>query len=210
MPTRRLFNLFTLALGAALIGAGVVNIVSAHGGDASRIHGCVKNHDDDDDDGRRGHLYIVGPDDACKKKETALDWNIQGPQGPAGPQGPKGDTGPQGATGPQGPQGPAGPQGQTGSTGPTGLSGAEIVTGQSVAAATDVQVADAVCPAGKKVIGGGGEIVGPTLGNKTVALFLSKPRTPPLSEGWTAGGRRIVFTDQAWSVTAYAICAFTN
>ena len=48
---------------------------------------------------------------SCDKKETALAWNVQGPQGE------KGDTG---ATGPQGPAGPAGPQGPDGPAGPKG------------------------------------------------------------------------------------------
>jgi len=47
----------------------------------------------------------VQADAACKARESALEWSVQGPSGPAGAQGPKGD---QGAQGPQGPAGAGG------------------------------------------------------------------------------------------------------
>jgi hypothetical protein len=76
-----------LTVATAAFGLGVYT--SAHGGDTSRIHGCVDN--------RTGALRIVGATQNCTAgKETALDWNIAGP------------TGPQGIRGPEGPQGPAG------------------------------------------------------------------------------------------------------
>lgn len=86
----------------ALIGLGVVAILllggatfaSAHGGDTSQIHSCVKN----------GNLRIVGANETCKNNETALDWAQQGIRGVPGPQG---------ATGPQGTQGPQGTPGTT-------------------------------------------------------------------------------------------------
>ena len=89
---------FTVA-GAAL-GLGIY--VSAHGGDTSRIHGCVDN--------RTGTLRIIGATQTCvASKETALDWNIAGPTGPQGVQGA---------------EGPAGPQGLPGIAGSPGLPGA--------------------------------------------------------------------------------------
>jgi hypothetical protein len=80
-----------------LVGLGVVAVLllggvtfaSAHGGDASQIHSCVKG----------GNLRIVGADETCRNNETALDWNQQGAQGVPGPQGP---AGPQGVQGPPG------------------------------------------------------------------------------------------------------------
>jgi hypothetical protein len=62
----------------------------------------------------------------CSSKEQMVEWNIQGPQGPAGPQGlvgPQGLTGPQGPQGPQGVGGPQGPQGPKGDVGPQGPAG---------------------------------------------------------------------------------------
>jgi hypothetical protein len=68
-------------VGALGVAAGTF-LVSAHGGDTSKIHACVKNSN--------GTLRIVGANDTCANNETALDWNIQGPPGPSGPPGPTG------------------------------------------------------------------------------------------------------------------------
>jgi len=71
---------------------GTTGLLYAHGGDANLIHACV-NH---------GKLRIVGPTEACKTSETALDWNIQGIKGDTGVTGGTGETGSTGATGAQG------------------------------------------------------------------------------------------------------------
>jgi len=63
------------------------------------INGCVKDD---------GQLRIVDGPGSCKHQETAIQWNVTGPQGP---QGPAGAAGASGAPGPQGPQGPQGPPG---------------------------------------------------------------------------------------------------
>ena len=78
------------------------------------IYGCV--------DGS-GALRIVSRAGECKKKETALAWNQQGPVGPQGAKGATGAAGPAGAAGPTGPQGPQGVQGLTGTTGLQGIAG---------------------------------------------------------------------------------------
>lgn len=72
--------------GVGLLGAivGTV-IVSAHGGDVTKIHACVKTS--------TGTIHIVGANDTCAGNETALDWNIQGVQGAPGPTGMPGPTG---------------------------------------------------------------------------------------------------------------------
>ena len=125
-----------------------------------------------------GVLYEVkvNPTSAphCLRHDTVIDWNQTGPQGaagpagatgtqgpagdtgPAGPQGPKGDTG---ATGPQGPAGDVGPAGPQGPQGPGGVSGYQVVTKAvtftDAPGATLQEYADAYCPTGKKLIGGG-------------------------------------------------------
>ena len=63
-----------------------------------------------------GFLRLVGAPSDCRRNETAVQWNAQGPAGPTGPAGPAGLTGATGATGPAGPQGPAGPEGPAGSS----------------------------------------------------------------------------------------------
>lgn len=93
---------------------------------------------------KNGNLYNVVVDQLpqdCHSGDTAVQWDVTGPQGPTGPTGntgPAGPTGPQGpagadgATGPTGatgPQGPTGPQGATGATGPQGPQGDTGPTG---------------------------------------------------------------------------------
>ena len=76
-----------------------------------------------------------------------------GPAGPAGPQGPKGEAGPQGPAGEKGAtgaQGPAGPQGVAGSAGIT-----EAYSAHVTVPAGAFRFTEAVCPAGKRVLGGG-------------------------------------------------------
>ncbi len=57
----------------------------------------------------------------CSTSQTALQWNVEGPQGPAGAAGAQGPQGPQGPQGLQGPQGTAGPQGPSGARGVVAL-----------------------------------------------------------------------------------------
>jgi Collagen triple helix repeat (20 copies) len=103
---------FTAALGTAIVGAfTVVNLGAA---DATAITACV-NRDS-------GAIRIVSPSQQCKKTESRVVWNVQGP---AGPQGPAGLPGPQGLAGAVGPQGPQGVQGVTGATGAVGAAGPE-------------------------------------------------------------------------------------
>lgn len=87
-----------------------------------------------------------------------------GPQGPIGLQGPQGVTGLTGLQGPEGEQGPAGPQGATGAqgpAGPAGVSGLVTVNATSAMLGTAAKVGvNAVCPAGKKVLGGGALVQG--------------------------------------------------
>jgi Collagen triple helix repeat (20 copies) len=110
----------------------------------------------------------------------AVSWNATGPRGRTGATGPVGATGATGAAGATGPQGPAGPQGLQGPVGPTGATGATGATGPAGAtgpqggpgisnyqivtstttytAPQDYTVqpyADAFCPAGTSLLGGG-------------------------------------------------------
>ena len=60
----------------------------------SLITGCVAK--------KTGILRVPLGDDGCRKDETPLTWNQEGPEGPIGPEGPKGDQGDPGIQGPQG------------------------------------------------------------------------------------------------------------
>jgi hypothetical protein len=79
-----------------------------------------------------------------------------GPAGPQGPQGAQGGPGLQGATGERGPQGPAGPVGPSGSQGPAGTAAITEAYSEHVTVEADgFAFTQAMCPAGKRVIGGG-------------------------------------------------------
>lgn len=134
-----------VALGVILPVVGAASWVAASENPAPTIHACVQRDS--------GQVRIVGANEQCRRSETALAWNAEGPAGPAGaagpagpaaapgdigPAGPAGDPGPagpagatgnagsQGEMGPVGPQGevgPAGPQGEPGPAGPQGATG---------------------------------------------------------------------------------------
>jgi hypothetical protein len=91
-----------------------------------------------------------------------------------------------------GPDGLAGPDGAPGATGASlpGISGYEIVVGPTT---FYQQYAVAICPGGKRALGGGG-----TVPESTSALYRSFP-SGGIGSGWTAQGH----TD----AQAYAICA---
>lgn len=106
---------------ASLMVVAFAAVAGAHGGDADRIHACVRvtggGGDDDEEAGpRQGRLRIVGADATCRPGEEPLDWNIEGPQGLQGPAGPPGA------------EGPAGPPGVPGPAGGSGLVAAEEVS----------------------------------------------------------------------------------
>jgi hypothetical protein len=157
-----------------------------------------------------------------------------GPPGSAGPPGPTGATGPpgpggQGGTGPAGPQGPPGPTGGVGPAGPAGAVGAQgpagptgpqgpagaggtltttVVTSQDASgqAIHSLMSAQADCPAGAILTGGGGFVsnsVAAEQGN--VQLVGSRPS----GNGWQATGvvNSALGSSQVMEVTAYAICA---
>lgn len=100
--------------------------VLAYPCNAQQIYACVNKSD--------GTIRIVSSADSCKKSESPLSWNTQGPVGPAGPTGP---TGPQGPTGPAGPQGPAGPPGEPGPLDVTVDCGAGETVGGALAQAAN-------------------------------------------------------------------------
>ena len=110
-----------VAVGTVIVAVTASGVAAAaiHAGteDAAIIHACVSNS---------GVPRIVESAQDCRRNETFLTWNKEGPQGPAGPQGvagPQGPAGPQGETGPQGPAGANGAPGPEGAIGPTGAQG---------------------------------------------------------------------------------------
>ena len=130
-----IFGLLAGVIGLTVGGIAYATIPDSGGA----IHGCYK---------KNGDLYVVDEAGSCKKHETALDWNAQGPQGP------------QGLQGLQGPQGDQGDKGDKGDPGLPGLPGVGIGTPYSRSAALSVFAGDAGtvsrdCDEGDFVLSGG-------------------------------------------------------
>jgi hypothetical protein len=132
----------------------------------------------------------------------------KGDHGPAGADGPKGDTGPQGPAGPQGATGPAGPagatgaDGATGATGPAGVSGYTVV--EQVQSGTGRIDAEADCPPGKNVVGGGGYV---TAGDtSTAAIVWNTPNDT--DTGWVV--RLETSGAGPYTLKVRAICALAS
>ena len=66
---KRFVPLLVVFLLGIIVNQGI-SIAIAHGGNVNFIHSCVANKD--------GSIRIVGPNDLCKGKETAVDWNQNG------------------------------------------------------------------------------------------------------------------------------------
>ncbi|MFL5608507.1 MAG: hypothetical protein ACJ8AD_18780, partial [Gemmatimonadaceae bacterium] len=126
------------------------------------------------DPGAKGDIGPTGPAGA------------QGPQGLKGDKGDKGDsgaTGAQGATGPAGATGAQGPQGPTGPQGPAGASAWEQVNQPGVIMQKTTGVLTALCPAGKKALGGGFSITNTANGNVNLTVLESRPNAT--GSGWS-------------------------
>jgi hypothetical protein len=172
------------------------------------ITGCYSTH---------GLLRVIdaASGETCQPGETQITWSQTGPQGlacPQGPQGPQGPLGPQGPQGPQGPVGPAGPQGPQGPAGTSGVTGYEVVTTESAFDSSTPKFAEVTCPAGKVVLGGGGEAFAsaadPNRDQAPLAIFLNEPAgNIPNNNAWVVGAREVSDYSQDWSVHTYAICA---
>ena len=69
---RMWFGLIVGAVAASCVGVAIGSI-----GSGGTIHGCYQNSN--------GNLRVIDPTSAaCRGGETALDWNVQGPQEPPG------------------------------------------------------------------------------------------------------------------------------
>ena len=207
----------------ALIATGVVAAVAlgtglafgAIPGAGGVIQGCYKANN--------GQLRLVDSASDCRPSELSISWNqqgIQGPpgppgpkgdkgdpgiQGPPGPPGPKGDKGDPGIQGPPGPPGPKGDKGDPGPPGPSGLSGLQVVTSPPlVVGLFDFGHAEATCPAGKTLIGGGGRIGSPGPFVSADAGYLEQ--SYPSGNTWFVRGHNTgPFIDV--DLVAYAFCA---
>jgi hypothetical protein len=98
---------------------------------------------------------------------------------------------------PVGPQGPAGPQG------PPGASGLQLLSGSGASNSSSPKSQQQDCPAGKRVVGGGGVITG-----SAANTFLSTSRPTDAGTGWIVTGRESSAGNAgSWAVQTWVVCA---
>jgi hypothetical protein len=177
--------------------------------------------------GAKGDVGPQGPQGPQGLKGDVGATGAQGPAGAAGAQGPKGDTGLQGqqgpqglqglpgapgAQGPQGLQGPQGVPGPQGFAGVNGVSGYERVQGDSPTlqlAPTVTSSVSVACPAGKRAVAGGFEMV--SMSSQSLSVIGSLPVDTTTSSSW-----RVAFRNSTTGsisniqVRVHAICAFVQ
>lgn len=170
-----------IVVGVAVLGTltGVAYATGVVGTSTSVLNACKLNG--------IGTIRLVDDPAKCNAKyETAVAWNVVGPQGAVGAPGKdgangidgkdgapgaKGETGATGGAGAPGPTGPVGPQGQTGPQGPAGTLSPEYVQANWTLPGSYVhaflsaveEYRTIACPDGKLAIGGGFDSVVPTI-----------------------------------------------
>ena len=78
-------KMIAVVLGLAVAGGtGATLGLAAGNGAGTTIAACVN---------KAGEPRFVAAGTTCRRDETTVSWNVQGPQGPAGPQGPQGPQG---------------------------------------------------------------------------------------------------------------------
>jgi len=111
----------------------------------------------------------------------------------------------EGVPGPAGPPGPQGPQGEPGPEGPAGVTDIELVDEAYPADGFNVKFANAECPDGKKVLGGG---IGNPSGYASLAPVDNRPHDD--LGGWFG---QVHVADVSnpppfdWGIIVYAVCA---
>lgn len=197
---------------AFALGTGIPVAMAAVSGDGEGqvIHACA---------GPNGQLRVVAAEEPCRKPETRLSWNQQGPaglpgqNGAQGEPGPRGDPGPPGPRGEQGPAGPPGARGEPGEQGPPGpagsraVDGLEIVTKLSARDSSTWRMLGVNCPTGKVAISGGVSLSTMTTGS--VALIASRPslhRQDGLPGGWMGIATELTPYEGDWDMEVQAIC----
>lgn len=128
-------NMIAIAGAATAVLAGAAAMATAAGDAPATIDACRNV--------RHGLVRIVFDVNACKRNETQISWNVQGPPGPAGVAGlagAAGPAGPKGDTGAAGPVGPAGPKGDPGASlsSVDGLAGSACTTFDGAAGYVEV------------------------------------------------------------------------
>lgn len=204
MLRRTWFPAAAAACSAAVIGGGVA-LAATPGVTDAEIHACFKK--------QNGQLRAVPDADSCNPSESAIAWNVQGPQGEPGPVGPQGPMGPVGPVGPQGAIGPQGPPTSFYTVSATdGLDGVNDAT-------SDSKTATATCDDGDQATGGGVRVTASGGGVSTRPAFTTQQLADGVSiivdrklgEGWLGRARELTGSnpadDRGWALQVQVICA---
>lgn len=105
----------------------------------------------------------------------------------------------------KGPRGPAGPAGPAGAQGPAGFTGRVEVNGSAPYDSTTPKHAEASCPAGKVVIGGGAITASDTA--STPVALKHNGVTSPGSTTWYADAYETTATGESWNIQISLYCA---
>jgi hypothetical protein len=98
---------------------------------------------------------------------------------------------------------PAGPPGAQGPAGPPGVSGLQTISGSGASNSASPKTHQEDCPAGKRVIGGGGVVTG-----AATNTFLSISRPTDAGTGWIATARESTGGNAgSWAVQTWVLCA---
>jgi hypothetical protein len=89
---------------------------------------------------------------------------------------------------------------------PGGVRGLEVVYAASGSGAAASKDAEARCPSGKKVTGGGALVAGASKASVTS----STPGSVPNPTSWYVQAREFVPSSVDWTLYAYAVCAITS
>ena len=120
---------------------------------------------------------------------------------------------PAGPPGPPGPPGPAGAKGDRGEKGDPGLSGLELTKQESGVNSNSPKTLAAPCPAGKRIIAGGGRIPTPEFISGNLATQpLTITESVPSEDGrsWRVRAFETASTSDTWVLEAWALCASVN
>jgi hypothetical protein len=157
--------------------------------------------------GSAGPVGPVGPQGPQGLQGETGEAGSVGPVGPAGPAGPVGAQGPQGV---QGTQGPVGAQGLQGPAGTNGVSGYQPVTGESPISLNPGTASwfVALCPTGKRPVGGGYELIGGT--GAQLNTIASHPYDNSPTVGWRVLLRNNTGAVVTTTVRVHVLCGFVQ
>ncbi len=103
-----------------------------------------------------------------------------------------------GAVGPQGDPGPPGPAGAP------GVSGLVLASMDTSVDSSSPKSAQANCPDGKKILGGGAEL---TTNTAAAPVVVHDSRPVPTGSGWYASAGETASFASSWALRVWAVCA---